>query len=122
MSFYHLALGVCVDDTIHFFTKYVQASKQGKSSQEAIAYVFQESGGALTITTLILVIGFSTLLLSSFSPNFLMGALATIMITLAWFADFIVTPAVLTITARDGKPKGVSVNKSMKPCETETAF
>ncbi|TDI80237.1 MAG: hypothetical protein E2O79_09330 [Caldithrix sp.] len=113
-----VALGVCVDDTIHFFTKYVQATKQGKSSQEAIAYVFQESGGALTITTLILVIGFSTLLLSSFSPNFLMGALATIMITLAWFADFIVTPAVLTITARDGKSKGISHNKAMKPRET----
>lgn len=91
-----VALGVCVDDTIHFFTKFMAALRDGKSTEEALAYVFVHTGAALTLTTMTLVIGFSTLLLSDFSPNFQMGALATFMIGLAWVADFLVTTAVLS--------------------------
>ena len=91
-----VALGVCVDDTIHFLTKFVRARKAGKTIDQALSYVMQESGAAITITTLVLVIGFGTLLLSDFTPNLMMGALATLMIGLAWFADLVVTPAVLS--------------------------
>ncbi len=90
-----VALGVCVDDTIHFFTKYSRAINSGKTVDHAIAETILECGDALTLTTIVLIVGFSTMLLSSFSPNYLMGILAVSMIALAWLADFIVTPAVL---------------------------
>ena len=92
-----VALGVCVDDTIHFFTKFDRARKAGKSPEESLVYVFTESGAAITLTTVVLIIGFSTLLLSDFAPNFQMGALASLMILLAWFADLIATTAVLSL-------------------------
>lgn len=92
-----VALGVCVDDTIHFFTKYSRAIDAGKSVEHAIADTMRECGDALTLTTIVLIVGFSTMLLSSFSPNYLMGVLAVSMIALAWLADFIVTPAVLAL-------------------------
>ncbi len=95
-----VALGVCVDDTIHFLTNYVRAKKRGMSTEESLAFVLQESGAALTITTVVLMIGFGTLLMSDFTPNFLMGALATLMIGLAWAADFVLTPAVLSFGSR----------------------
>lgn len=92
-----VALGVCVDDTIHFFSKYRHEKAKGSSTTHAIIYTIEECGDALTLTTLVLMIGFSTMLLSSFSPNYLMGVLAVSMIALAWLADFIVTPALLML-------------------------
>lgn len=92
-----VALGVCVDDTIHFFTKYSRAINSGKTVEQAISETMRECGDALTLTTIVLIVGFSTMLLSSFSPNYLMGVLAVSMIALAWLADFIVTPAVLAM-------------------------
>ena len=57
----------------------------------------------MTVSTVVLMVGFSTLILSDFSPNFQMGVLAVIMIGLAWVADFLVTVAVLSF---ERKPAG----------------
>lgn len=92
-----IALGVCVDDTIHFFTKFARAERRGEDARSSLIYALTESGAAITITTLVLIIGFGTLLLSDFSPNFQMGFLAALMIGLAWIADFVVTAAVLSL-------------------------
>lgn len=109
-----VALGVCVDDTIHFFTKFDRARRQGKSLEESLVYVFTESGAAITLTTVVLIIGFSTLLLSDFAPNFQMGALASVMILLAWFADLIATTAVLSFgwAKRGGNPPALDAETS----------
>ncbi len=91
-----VALGVCVDDTVHLFTKFVRAHQSGATAEAALAAAVHRVGGALSLTTVLLVIGFGTLLLSDFAPNFQMGALATVMIALAWFADFVLTTATLS--------------------------
>ena len=100
-----VALGVCVDDTIHFFTKFVRARRSGDSLEDALVYAITQAGGALTITTVVLIIGFGTLLLSDFTPNFMMGTLATLMIGLAWALDFIVTPALLSLLPNVGRTR-----------------
>ena len=92
-----VALGVCVDDTLHFFTNFRRATARGYTLEQSIRYVFETTGRAITITSVILILGFGTLLLSDFSPNFMMGTLAASMIALAWVADMIVTPAVLSL-------------------------
>ena len=115
-----VALGVCVDDTIHFFTKFVRARKSGKSTEDALVYTLTQAGGALTITTIVLMIGFSTLLLSDFRPNFMMGTLASLMIALAWGADFVVTPALLSLLPNVGK-KGAAFVPSSTPAERVVA-
>lgn len=99
-----VALGVCVDDTIHFFTKFARAQRRGADAHGALVYALRESGAAMTITTGVLMIGFGTLLLSDFSPNFQMGFLASLMIGLAWVADFVVTAAVLSFSAQSSQP------------------
>jgi hypothetical protein len=91
-----VALGVCVDDTIHFFTKYSRGRREGRIVKDALAHAIVESGAAMTVSTGVLMIGFATLLLSDFAPNFQMGVLAVVMIGLAWVADFLVTVAVLS--------------------------
>jgi hypothetical protein len=91
-----VALGVCVDDSIHFFTKFLSARRRGLPVQQAVQYVFETSGMAITVTSMILILGFGMLTLSDFSPNYMMGQLAAAMIGLAWVADLLVTPAVLS--------------------------
>lgn len=92
-----VALGVCVDDTIHFLTKFSRGRSAGLTPRDALIHTLAEAGAAMTVTTAVLIVGFSTLLLSDFSPNFQMGALASVMIALAWVADFVVTAAVLSL-------------------------
>ena len=90
-----VALGICVDDTIHFFTKFTRARGRGLAVEPALRAAFREVGAALTITTLVLILGFAVLATSEFTPNSMMGKLAIVMIALAWVADFILTPALL---------------------------
>ena len=106
-----VALGVCVDDTIHFMTKFVRARRAGEPIDVAIGHVFRDVGMALTVTTIVLTIGFATLLLSSFTPNVMMGALATVMIFLAWAADFLVLPAVLFLTEPREEPAATAAGE-----------
>ncbi len=96
-----VALGVCVDDTLHFFTKFVRARRQGLGLEHSFRYVFETTGTAITFTSVILVLGFGTLVLSDFSPNYMMGTLAAAMVALAWVADIVVTPAVLSLVFHD---------------------
>lgn len=104
-----VALGVCVDDTIHFLTKFSRGRAAGLTPRDALVHTLAEAGAAMSVTTAVLIVGFSTLLLSDFSPNFQMGALASVMIALAWVADFVVTAAVLSL---DGDPLESTASES----------
>jgi len=57
-------LGIAVDDTIHFFSKYFE-SIETKTFEETIDYIISHSGNAMILTTLILSITFSAFLISS---------------------------------------------------------
>lgn len=96
-----IALGVCVDDTIHFFTKYSRGRAAGKGTRGSLEYALTEVGGALTSTSLVLVLGFLALQFSDFRVSQMMGRLAVVMIALAWVADLLVTPAVLATFVPD---------------------
>ncbi len=92
-----IALGVCVDDTIHFFTQFARGKKQGLSNRHALVRMFQESGTAVVLTSIVLMLGFCSLALSEFTPNKIMGYLAVGMIGLALIADLIVAPVLLSL-------------------------
>lgn len=102
-----VALGVCVDDTIHLFTKFTRAQAEGFGAKEALRRAMRQVGSALTWTTIVLVIGFSMLTLGTFRPNVVTGYLGAIMIALAWLADFILTPALLSYLG-DSEPATVA--------------
>lgn len=98
-----VALGVCVDDTIHFFTKFTYGRKKGWSPEKSMEYAFHHVGAALSFTTIVLIVGFSVLIFSAFMPNRTIGVLALWMFGLAILADFVVTPAFLSFMSRSDK-------------------
>ncbi len=91
-----VALGIIVDDTVHFMSKYLRARReQGKSPAEAVRYSFHTVGTALWATSLVLVVGFSVLAFSGFKMNVHMGIMTTISVVCALVVDFLFLPPLL---------------------------
>ncbi len=91
-----MTIGIVVDDTVHFLSKYLRARRErGFSSEQAVQYAFRTVGTALWVTTLVLMLGFGVLALSDFELNASMGLLTAITIGLALFADFFFLPPLL---------------------------
>jgi predicted RND superfamily exporter protein len=104
-----VSLGIIVDDTIHFLSKYSRARREkGLNSEDAIRYAFATVGSALFVTTIVLIVGFSVLILSGFAINKIMGMLTVIIIAFAFIADFFLLPSLLMLL---DKNKGKEGNK-----------
>ena len=90
------SLGIIVDATVHFLSKYQRALRErGKSTEDAIRYAFSTVGTALWVTSAILVAGFAVLSLSTFKMNEDLGLLTAIAIAAALLADFLLLPPLL---------------------------
>jgi len=93
-----MTLGIVVDDTVHFLSKYLHARREKNASPtDAVHYAFGNVGHALWITTLVLVAGFTVLAQSSFKLNADMGLLTAITIFVALLVDFLFLPPLLML-------------------------
>lgn len=100
-----LSLGIVVDDTVHFLSKYNYARVAlGRNVEEAIRYAFQTVGVALLITSAILVGGFAVMEFSHFMPSRSMGLLLALTIAVALIIDFLLLPPLLIIVDRRKQP------------------
>ena len=91
-----MTLGIVVDDTIHFMSKYLRARReQGLDAIAAVRYAFSTVGIALWTTSIALTAGFLVISTSSFTLNAEMGFLVAIVIMLAIVVDFLLLPALL---------------------------
>lgn len=93
-----MSLGIVVDDTVHFLSKYLRARREkGYNVNEGMRYAFNTVGVALMITTAVLVSGFLVLAASHFSPTWVSGLLLAITLSYALVTDFLLLPPLLTI-------------------------
>ncbi|WP_372588622.1 MMPL family transporter [Pseudoalteromonas xiamenensis] len=106
-----LTLGIVVDDTVHFLSKYQYAKQQGLSTEGAIRYAFTTVGRALLITTCVLVAGFTMLGTSAFRLNSDMGQLSALVIFIALIVDFILLPCMLLWFDNSGSDEVVESNE-----------
>ncbi len=90
-----VCLGIAVDDTIHFLTRYQEEQQRGDSI-DAIKRAFSSVGTALIMTTIVLVTGFSTVLFSDSRDHFMFAAMGAITLSAALFADLVFLPALLS--------------------------
>ena len=98
-----LTIGIVVDDTVHFMSKYLRARRENSlAPEDAVRYAFRTVGKALWGTSIILVLGFLVMSLSTFRMNWTMGALSAMTIGLALFADFLLLPALLLAADKRG--------------------
>jgi len=92
-------LGIAVDDTVHFFSKYFDVIKT-KSFEESIDYVISHSGNAMILTTFILSFTFAIFSLSSFIPNVNFAIVTIVALNIALLLDLILLPALLSLFYR----------------------
>ena len=89
-------LGIAVDDTIHFFSKFFDVIKE-KSFEESIDYVISHSGNAMILTTLILSLTFAVFAVSSFIPNVNFAIVTVVALNIALLLDLVLLPALLSL-------------------------
>jgi predicted RND superfamily exporter protein len=91
-----MTLGIVVDDTIHYLSKYLRARREkGLDAEAAVRFAFHTVGEALWVTSLALIAGFMVLSTSAFELNAGMGLLVSIVIAFALVADFLFLPPLL---------------------------
>ncbi len=92
-----VALGIAVDDTVHFLSEYQRQRAQGISAPEALASVIRIKGRALVSSSLILCLGFGVTVLSRFVPVVNFGLLCAIIMITAVIGDLVLLPAVILL-------------------------
>lgn len=93
-----MSLGIVVDDTVHFLSKYLRARREKNYDvNQGMRYAFNTVGVALMITTVVLVSGFLVLATSHFSPTWVSGLLLAITLSYALLTDFLLLPPLLSV-------------------------
>src|SRR5690606_15208052 len=92
-----IAIGISVDDTIHFLTHYRTLLLRGFSCLEAIRETLREVGQAIFFTSVVLSAGFLIFGLSAYQAMTNFGVFSSIAIAVALLADLILLPALLMI-------------------------
>lgn len=99
-----MTLGIIVDDTVHFMSKFLRARRElGYNAKDAIIYAFETVGKALVTTTLVLLAGFVVLSTSTFALNSYMARITVIIIVAALIIDFILLPSLLILVSKEKK-------------------
>ena len=92
-----IAMGLVVDDSVHFLVRLRRFSKEGLMLDKSIFNTMQETGRPIIVTSIVLAAGFSVLMLGSFAPNYYFGMVSAIVILMALIFDLVVLPAALMI-------------------------
>lgn len=94
-----ICLGIAVDDTIHFMTRFIEENAKTEDSHEAIQAAFTGVGTALIMTTAVLVAGFSIVTLSDARDHHIFAIMGALTIGAALFCDLVFLPALLAVFA-----------------------
>lgn len=95
-----VALGIAVDDTIHFLKRYVERRSAGAAVEVAVESAFRSKGAAIVGTSMVVGAGMFVTFASNFAPVKNFGWLTALAMVAAVIGDLIVLPALLTVHAR----------------------
>jgi predicted RND superfamily exporter protein len=94
-----VCLGIVVDDTIHFLSRFDEERRTAKNRDEAIRKAFGNAGVAMVMTTAVLVAGFGTVAFSDSRDHHIFASMGAITIAAALFGDLVFLPAMLACFA-----------------------
>jgi len=98
-----IAIGIAVDDTIHFLIEFKQNSGNGTDIHKSIKETFQKKGTSIILSSLILTIGFGVMIFSSFVPTIYFGLLSAIIMLTALIGDILILPSAILIIYKNKK-------------------
>ena len=87
-----IAIGLAVDDTIHYLVRYNMEFRKELDDKKALRETLKHIGRPVIFTTLTISIGFSILAFSSFQPTAVFGIMMVITMLSALVGDLILLP------------------------------
>lgn len=100
-----MALGIAVDDTIHFVNHSKLCFERSGNYRESVLATFREVGKSMVSTTAILCMMFVAYMVSPVTIFFRVGFMASIGLVTALVADFTITPVLIMLTKPFGKER-----------------
>ena len=94
---FSIALGIAVDDTIHFLSRFRSEYKKTNSHSISSKNTILTTGRAIIGTTVTLAMGFVVLIFSNFKPNAQFGILSTIILIIALLASLLLLPSLINV-------------------------
>ncbi|MCW8137997.1 MAG: MMPL family transporter, partial [Planctomycetota bacterium] len=95
-----IALGVAVDDTIHFVFRLRELAESGKDDPAALEETMRTTGRAILASSLVIALGFAVVSLASLKSVALFGVLTAVTMISALLGELVITPAVVLLFAR----------------------
>ena len=92
-----IALGLIVDDTIHFFYNFRKHYAVSGDVPAAIEQTVALTGRPILLTSFVLMIGFGTYMLASMNNVASFGLTMLVVVLLALLADLLISPALVTL-------------------------
>lgn len=92
---FSIALGISVDDAIHYLAKYRQELKTGKSIGESALIAIRESGVSMMYTSIVLFCGFLIFTFSEFGGTKALGMLISLTLLIAMLCNLVILPSLL---------------------------
>ncbi|MBS7256470.1 efflux RND transporter permease subunit [Flavobacterium branchiicola] len=101
---FSIAFGISVDNAIQFMAKYRHDLLQSGKVKKSVFSALRETGISTFYTSVVLILGFATFTLSSFSGTIALGGLISCTLAFAMFANLVVLPSlVLTFEKKKAK-------------------
>jgi predicted RND superfamily exporter protein len=92
-----IAIGLAVDDTVHFMHNFRRYELLYNDVDKAVRLTLLTTGRAMVVTTIVLSFGFFVFMGASMSNIFNFGLLTGIAIIIAVLADFFLVPAIMKV-------------------------
>jgi len=98
-----IAIGLAVDDTIHFMHNFRRYFEESHDAGDAVLQTLHTTGRAMFVTTCVLSIGFFTFMFATMGNLFNFGMLTGITIIMALLSDYFIAPSLMIIVNRTRK-------------------
>ena len=92
-----IAIGLAVDDTVHFMHNYRRYLHETGDVRESVRRTLLTAGRAMLVTTIVLSLGFFIFMFATMSNMVIFGLLTGITIIAALLSDFFLAPAIMTL-------------------------
>ena len=90
-----IALGIAIDDTMHFVVAYLARRRSGLTPDQAAEQCVRQVGRPIVMTSIMLVVGFLVILASGFGTLREFGALTALTMGICLVTDLLLLPALL---------------------------
>lgn len=94
-----IAIGLAVDDTVHFIYNFKRYYTESGDVRDAVSHTLHTAGRAMLTTSIVLSIGFFIFMFASMNNVSAFGMLIGMAIVLALLGDFFLAPALMALTA-----------------------